>query len=453
MKSWKKRFNDELENIVPELRADVKNAPIPAGQNINYNGRNTAVKSRNKIISVIAVAVACLIALIACFVLLLPKKSGEFMFTIEINPAISMVSDGKGTVTQVISSNSDADVILSAEGVRENIIGKKVPDAAVYYADCAAKLGYINFETGGSAVRVSSYGKGKNNVLLDSAKDSLEDYFISKGVFAVVLAENVDKEQFSERSGIPYGTDESMKKYFTESNLLFSSREAEGLSLNELQDLYGKNKNLQEFITYELKQNFDKLTKNSEDIQNLFNLYFNIFNHKDNPAPSVLKGYWEVKKYYGDKLIGEFAELVAEMDTALQNYKIDYGVEITNIFQLQSVANSYLSVSIERIAELIENFSYDLFNELSSELFEIMTAAGITSESVSSLIKLPQTVEEYYAKTAALLKTEYGYRADKYKEIYGTERKPVTRAEYDGFIKNIVSQYGTLENYWQAVKN
>lgn len=449
MKSWKKRFNEELDSIVPELRADVKNAPIPAEQNTNYNGGNTAVKSRNAIISVIAVA--CLVALITCLVLLLPKKSGVFMFTIEINPAISMVSDEKGTVTDVIASNADADVILSADGVRENIIGKKVSDAAVYYADCAAKLGYINLETGGSAVRISGYGK--NNAFLDSAKGSLEDYFISKGVFAVVLAENVDKEQYSVRSGIPYGTDEVMKKYFAESEILFSDRAAKGLSLDEVQALYGNNKNLQNYITYELNQNLEKLTKNAEDIQNIFNLYFDILNHDDNPAPSVLKGYWEVKKYYGDKIDGEFAELVAQMDTALQNYKTDYGVEITNIFQLQSVANSYISVSIERIAELIENFSYELFNELSSELSEIMTAAGITSENVSSLIKLPQTVEEYYAKTATLLKTEYGYRADTYKDIYEVAREPVTRTDYDGFVEDIVSRYGSLENYWQIIKN
>lgn len=452
MKSWKRRFNEELDKIVPELRADVKNAPISSGGEINYNGGHTAVKSRNKIISIAAVAVACVITLITCLVLLLPKKSGVFMFTVEINPAITFVSDEQGKVTSVLASNADADVILSADGVKEKIINKNVADAAAYYTDCAAKLGYINLETNGSAVRVSSYGSGKNKTLLNKTKSALEDYFISKGVFAAVLAESVDKEQFLKRSGIPSGTDREMAKYVSDSATLYLEREANGLTLGELQTLYGNNKSLQNLISAELSQNLDKLAKNAEDIQNLVGLYFEIFNHEDNPSP-LLKGYWEVKKYYGDIIDGEFAVLVSEMDTALQSYKDDYGVEITSIFQLQSVANDYVTVSIERIAELVENFSYDVFSELSSGLSEIMAAAGIAGENISSLIKLPQTVEEYFDKAAALLQAENGYRTDKYKDIYEASREPVTRTEYDGFVENIVSRYGSLENYWQAIKN
>lgn len=453
MKSWKKRFNEELDKIVPELRADVKNAPISSGREINYNGGHTAVKSRNIILSVAAVALACFIALITCLVLLLPKKSGVFMFTIEINPAITMVSDENGKVTGVMASNADADVILSADGVKANIINKDIADAAAYYTDCAAKLGYINFENSGSAVRVSGYGNGKNMAILDKTKSKLEDYFISKGAYAAVIAESVSKEQFAERSRIPSGSDEAMAKYISDSVTLFSEREAKGLSLDELQTLYGNNKSLQNFITAELSQNLNKLKKNAEDIQNLVSLYFNIYNHEDNPAPPLLKGYWELKKYYGDKIDGEFAELIAEMDTALQNYKDNYGVEITSIFQLQSVANSYITVSIERIAELIENFTYDVFFELSSGLSEIMEAAGIATENISSLVNLPQTVEEYFDKTESLLHTEFGYRTQKYKDIYEAVREPVTRADYEGFMENIVSSFGSLENYWLSIKN
>lgn len=451
MKSWKKRLEEEFDAIVPELRADVKNAPIPVNAETQYNGGRTAVKSRRAVVSAVAVAVACLIALITCLCLLLPKKSGgAFMITIEINPAVSMLADGNGTVTSVIASNADADVILSADGVKQNIINKSVAEAAAYYTDCAAKLGYIDLENGGSAVRISGYGSGDAT---DKAKSAVEDYFLSKGVFVPVLAETVGKDAFSERSGVPSGADGDMAKFITESKTLFSDREAQGRSLEELQAAYGSNKNLQVFVTYELSVNLDKITKNAEDIQNLVGLYFGIANHEDNPAPSILKGYWEVKKYYGDKLEGEFAALVAEMDAALQDYKEDYGVEITSIFQLQSVANSYIGVSLERVAELIENFSYEVFNELSAGLSEIMAAAGIATENLSSLVKIPQTAEEYFDKTASLLRTEFNYRTDKYENIYGAQREPVTRAEYDGFVENIVSQYGSLENYWQAVKN
>lgn len=451
MKSWKKRLSEELDLIVPELRDDVKSAPIPNGhEEINYNGGHTAVKSRNIVISVLAVAAACLIALIICIALLSPKKSVEFMFTIEINPAITMVTDEKGTVKAVMASNADADVILSADGVKENIEGRDIAEAAAYYTDCAARLGYIDMESGGSAVRVSGYKSGDK--LLDRTKGSLEDYFISKGVYAAVIAESVGKEQFSERSGVPSGTDETMSKFIAEIDTLYSVRDAEGRSIEELSAMYKNSKSLQDLITFELRQNLDRIAKNAKDIGNLVSLYFEIFNHEDNPALSVLKGYWEVKKYYGDKIDGEFAQLVEEMDRALQDYKDDYGVGITSILELQSVANSYLTVTVEQIAELIDNFTYDVFDGLSSALAEIMSAAGIDIGNISELIKLPQTVGQYFEKTSSLLKTEYGLRTEKYADIYGAVREPVTRSDYDGYIRDIVSRYGTLENYWQTIK-
>lgn len=452
MKSWKKRLKEEFDAIVPELRTDVKNAPISVGDKVEQNGGNTAVKSRRTVISVAAVAAACLLVLITCLALLLPKKPNQFFFTIEINPAISLVSDGNGTVTDVMASNADADVILSAEGVKENMLRKNVADAATYYADCAARLGYIDLNSNRSAVRISGYGEGKNQALLNRSKSALEDYFLSKGAFAVVLAENVDKQTFCARSGIPSDAGEAMAKYIAEQNTLFSERQAKDLSLDELQTLYGNNQNLQRYITAELNRNLDKITKNAEDINHLIGLYFEIYHHEDNPASAILKGYWEVKKYYGDKIEGDFAQLVAQMDAALQRYQDDYGVEITGIFQLQSIANDYVTVSVEKIAELIADFTYEVFSGLSAELSEIMSAAGIVNESISALVKLPQSFEEYFSKSLSLLQTEYGYRLERYGELYGREREPLTREEYDGFMDDLLLQYGSLEHYWQVVK-
>lgn len=456
MKSWKKRLKDELDGIVPELREDVRNAPIVTGEQINRNGGNTAAVSRkNAIISYCFVAAAFIAVLTACIVLLSapkPQSARGMLFTLEINPAVGLVSDGDGTVTDVMALNADADVILSADGARSNVVGKSVADAATYYADLAARLGFIDLNAAGSAVRISGYGDGSNE-LLGGAKSALEEYFVSRGAFAVVVAESVDREAFAARSGIPSGSDDEMAKYIFDNDMLFSTRIADGRSLDELQTMYGNNKNLQNLITDELSRNIDKLTKNFDDIQNLKSLYFRILNHDDNPASPLLKGYWEVKKYYADKLEGEFAELVAEMDEALIDYKVDYGVEITSFYQLQSVANSYFAVSAEQIAELIENFTYALFDSVSTELAEILTAAGVITESNVELTKLPQTVEEYYDKTKELSKTEYSFRLAEHENAYNAAREPIARAEYDGFIEDILSRYGSLDNYWQTIKS
>lgn len=456
MKSWKKRWKEELDATVPELRDYIKDAPIPAtADNFVNNGANTAVKARiNKTVPIATLIAVLLCTLIACMIVLFPKQAEIFLFEIEINPAISMATDGKGNVTGVIASNPDADVILSTEGVKDNILNRNIAAAAAYYADCAAKLGYIDLSVGGSVVRISGCSNGKGEDLLSNAKSALEDYFARKGVFVAVLSETVSVEEFGNRSGIDKSALKDIARFIAENDTLYSDRQAQGMSLQELQSLYGsavvENK-LFDTVKDTIFDNLEKLQKNASDIQNLIEIYTQIYSHDDNPA-ALLKDYWEVKKYYGNELSGDFALIMQSMEDALAKYKQDYGVEISSIFELKDAAESYLSVSVESMEKLLEDFTNQTLLDYGSAICEIMRAAGLATEDITSIMSLPETVDEYYEKTVALVRKEYEYRLGEYKNTYEEIREPISREEYDRHIEEIIMEYGSLNEYWQSLK-
>ncbi len=458
MKSWKNRWKDELDSIVPDLRGDVKDAAIPTvADSVNNNG-DTAVLSRKKpfIIAITAVFLAFLCTLTVCLSVLLPKKSGVFLFTVEINPAVSMSVDADGKVTGVIASNNDADVILSVDGVTENIIGKTLEEAAVYYTDCAARLGYIDLSQKSGAVRISAYSDKDAGKLLEISRTALQNYFTERGVFAAVIGEAVGKAEICERSRIPSSVkDGELEEYVKSQIPLFAEREAADKSIEQLQDIYGSNileSKLSVLIGNSLKINIDKVKQNALDIANLFDLYNEIFNHADNPA-ILLKDYWEVKKYYGDSLTGEFAQLVNRMDKALEKYEADYGVRITSITELTKAVKSYTVVTVEKITALIENFTLELFEACSEQLSEIMRVTGIVSDKVLSLMQLPQSAQEYCEKVKDAIGAEYEYRLKEYAEAYNTERVPLTDRDYESFTEQLEERYGSLSAYWQSLKN
>lgn len=458
MKSWKNRLKDEIDKIVPELSDEVKNAPIPVNYETMDNGGNTVALIRKKpvIITATAIFLALLCAIIACIYIFKPKNGDIFMFTVEINPAVCIVTDGDGKVTGVSSVNVDADVILSADGIKQNIIGKTADEAIVFYTDLAARLGYIDFSGYNSAMRVSVCGSKDAQKLLNKTHIALKDYFTNKGVFVAVLTESVSKDELAVRGDVPHALPVAdMADLVFNRKTLYADREAEGASIEEIRAFYRETvlKNgLVDIVGNSLKDNIEKLKANAADIQRLFGLYQEIYSHEDNPA-MLLKDYWEVKKYYGDALTGEFALLINEMDAALIKYEADYGVKITSSAELLEAVRSYASISFEQLSAFLENFSFELFEKFSAELSEIIKITGILPDSVLWLLELPETVGEYSAKMLSALSSEYAVRTENYADIYSMPREPLTTESYEGFISAIEEKYGSLEDYWDNLKN
>ena len=456
MKSWKRLLKEDIDKRVPNLRDDIKNYPIPVtSEDDMYIGNDTLAKNRKPIVvglsSLCAVVIAFVI--IMCSVFIKPVSSFEgFVFTIEINPSITLATDKNGIVTDIMSSNADADVILNGAEAESKMKGKKISEAVVWYTDKAARLGYLNVQAQ-SAVRLSAFDKGEK--ILQMTQSALEHYFMDNGIFALAIAETVNNENFAIRSGIKdVQNAETAAKYIKHRETLFAERQADTLSPKELSQLYETYITTGTFIekwSELLESELTKKKKNAEDIQTICSLYSEIYNHKDNPA-TLLKDYWNVKKYYGTNLSGEFGALVIEMDVAIADYKTSYGVEIANETQMWDAAARYALSSVDKLSDIIEKFSADLFVNNISFIADLLKGVDIIGNPLVSILTLPATEKEFTQKISDVLTMDYSFRESKFEKIYNIPREKIAADDYKSFRDNIISEFGTLSKYWNSVK-
>ena len=453
MKNWKKMWQEELDNITPELSEEVKNAPIPTQRQAVTSFGDVAVKSRynqRNLIIIVTAVVLCLVIVGTIIALTATPKNG--LFTVEINPAISLVTDKHGNVTNVIASNADADVILSSQEARSNMVGKSIDKAVEYYVDCAARLGYIDLDAVGSAVRVSAYADKNADKALRNISSSLQSYFAEKGVFAVVVADAVDARQYCERSGLQSGTSvNKIADILRRTETLTVSRNAQSMTDEQRQSVYegliGEqlNVNIVESIIGQL----DTIELCYVDIQKLYSLNERIDVHDGNDA-WLFKDYWRVKdKTFDDDSLNS---LISEMETALKDYSTKYGVEINSVIQL-SMAKKCLESFEDDIKPLLNLLGDKILDMFSDTISVVVEFSGLVDFKLAELISLPKTVDEYLSKTEQVLQTAFGNRAAEFGETYDKAREAISDADYGAFVDGIVERYGSLDEYWLAVKN
>lgn len=456
MKNWKKSWLNELDNITPKLSDEVKSDPIPARDGNVINDGGVAVKRRYNSKALIVAAAAILLCLaIVGTVLLVPKKPSAGVFTVEINPAVSFVTDGD-LVTGVMAVNEDADVVLSVSEVRENIVGKKIDEAVIYYVDCAAKLGYLDFSNDGSAVRVSGCKDLGSDKLLDGINGTLQNYFTHKGVYAVAITESVDFVEFKARSGFAQG--DSLADIIGtvgEGKTLSLERSAENKSAEQLQLSYKQLiGDYDEFMLVQVKDNVNKIVESAADVRALRRLNEAIEQSADNPS-FLLKDYWSVKSYYAvAAYTQEFSALMEEMETALTEYKNNYGVEFADKWAVITADTKLdrLPVPLEELQEWLDGLTAGIIEKFSALLSDIMEIAGVLDEGIGELMKLPSNVTEFVAKSTEILQRDFNKRIDEYKATYEQVRQEIAADDYASYINGIAERYGSLGEYWNATR-
>ena len=74
------------------------------------------------------------------------------------------------------------------------------------------------------------------------------------------------------------------------------------------------------------------------------------------------------------------------------------------------------------------------------------------TEPLKALLELPQTLEEYTQKLDGYLKQSYESLIKDYKSAYETSREAISESDYESYLQDLVTQYGSLENYWNSLK-
>ena len=317
MKNWKKRLNDELNNIVPELREDVKKAPI-----VTAEEKKPSIKERfllffsQKTKRIISVALSFILVFVLALATMplfnAPRK--EEVVIVEINPKVAFAFDKNGVVTQVSSLNVDGDVILQNEENIETMKGKNVKEAIKSFIDIAFKLNYLK-ENG--AVKISGLEEFKYTTAI---KESVEDYFCDKGLFAVVLTQKLEEKEFCEQLGVKTGSSKDILKTIYQTQL-FSERDSNKGNLNALYDDLVDVSNLYTGVKNKIDINKQQLHEYKQCVLEIERLNDLIINSEENLGIEGLNDYWSIKKgFYIGKLSQSFEMMVGEMETLLNDF-------------------------------------------------------------------------------------------------------------------------------------
>ncbi len=380
MKFNKKTWKSQLNEVIPPLDDNVKNMPISTTSQASQNGGGTLVRSKKLTVG-IAIALIVLILTgiaLACTLTAKPHVSDEtLIFSVEINPSVTMTTGSDGTVKAIISTNKDADIILSDPATVAQIKGKPLDEAIANYTAYASKLGFIDITQKGAAVRITACEKGEE--LLNSAQNALQNLFTDKGIFAVVISETVPFDDFKQRSGIAAESLDALSSAITDSYLLFNDRQAQNADRTELISLY-----------------------------------------KDGVLSSTV--LTAIKDYFYEKL-----DVIRQFEGFL------------------------VGITADDIEEFLNDFTNDLLIQHSSLLSSVLHIIGADNSPVAQLLKLPTNLQEFEQLLSAALSLEVDYRKERFEALYD-QAQAMTEQQYTAFIDEIVSQYGSLEDYWQAIK-
>ena len=446
MRSWKKRWEEELDAKIPALDEKVKNAPIVTAQKQEQQEKQAKPSFlarvsevfyayKNRIYAGAATLAAAVLAL--CIALPLfntPVK--ESVISVEINPCAIFSVDKEGIVTAVVAGNSDADVILSG-GRAEKLKGKTVEQATGMFVDYAARLGYLNLSATDKTAAVRVSGCGNKNAL-KRVGETLETYFQEKGAYAAVVKENVSSEELCSRVGMEAKeTIEELATNLKELPTLFTQRE-----IDTEEEIQG---NLTEITANLLAKNKAKILQNALDIAEIDALNTQIEEHDDNDG-FFFKNYWYVKD---GEYTGEFAELLLQMEEKLAAYKENYGVLLESWLDVQTVLSDYSDYTDNAleiyIDELLVDFDFPTLCGNSLKIADLLENVGV---------KMPNTdIEDWIYSFGSYLDDEFERLAEEAKQVYYEVREALTENVYHDYTHTLEEEYGSLSAYWNSLQN
>ena len=398
MKSWKKQLGDELDALVPELREDVRNAPVARAQSASdlaEGKRRRALSPRTKktlfaSLATAAAAFLILFAVIASLPAALPALASACV-TVKINPEANFVTDKKGNVTHVTALNEDADLLFSDEEFFRSLTGKPLDEAVSLFVDRAAQAGYFDFNEAGGAVKLTA-SDAQTTKCLSSLSASLEDFFREQGAYAVVAAESVPDAQFR-------------------------------LSLGICAAL------------------IDKMTELNARIEA----------HPDNPN-FLLKDYWNVLHLADEsEFTADFLALTQEMTALLTRYRAVGGSALSSKSELELRASYYEILPIDELEKLATDFTEADFDLFAEDVLDLLDSIGVDTALLRRLMQLPSDLETFFRQTMEALTECARLRFEIFREAYEQSREAISERDYREYLDRIEREFGSLNAYWDSL--
>lgn len=462
MKSWKKRLNEEFEAAVPALSREVLNAPV---QSVKEEEKPRAkkispLKKRLFFGSGFAAAALAIVftvlGLTGVFAPPVAPKLAGGVYTLEINPAVVFVTAENGKVLSVKSLNEDADVVLSDEKTRDKLINAPINEAVVAYTDAVVKAGYIDITKRENAVKLS-YVEWVDGDRLNSVTESLQDYFKQKGVYAAIVEKFLTKRELCEKVGVAVTnkTDELLDE-LEGLSAFFADRSVKNASTEELQNLYNEyivGKSTLEYVKKELISRISDIAEGALLLQKIGVCNAKIFTSIYNPGFIPHYNYWEIKNTpnltYGE----EFAALIKEMDGLIDEYEQKFGKKIATFGEYNAVRDAFSAFQDVNIKDFLTSLTVADFRLSLGKYITVLKNIGYDTSALETIINAPQTAEEYFGQLRVVMRQTLLSREKGFENVYSAPREQISATDYDDYISEIIAKYGSLENFWENLKN
>lgn len=466
MKSWKKRLNEEFDKAAPALNDEVLNAPIITAQPAaTPRSQQPLHKKGGWFACGMAVALAAIFVTLGVLgVFDFAPHEDRYVFALEINPAVSFITDADGNVLEVKALNSDADIVLSnSDIVENNIQGKPLSEAIVTYTDYAAQLGFLK-ATEQSAVRLSASNDTNKN-LFGSVSASLTQYFKDKGIYAAVVEDKLDATEFAQRLGVEGMSLSEIATALNGVSDFFAERNVnENTTQTELEGLYKDfvvGNQFLEAVKNELVKNVESISTFAERVLSLVEIYTkntSIIFDINNPTRFLFAGddYWTLKEKHEDysDFNGDFEKLMSGMDTLVADFETRYNQKLESYSAFEELYESIKSV-VDSLHENLTDFfdveklSLDNIQASLSQYISVLKNVNVKVDGLESLLSVPTTVEAYFNQLQVSWQQVTADRLAENEDSYNSNRKPISDADYDAFINQILQENGSLENFWK----
>lgn len=462
MKSWKKRLNEEFEAAVPALSREVLNAPV---QSVKEEEKPRAKKIsplKKRLFFGSGFAAA---ALAIVFTVLgvtgvfappaAPKLAGG-VYTLEINPAVVFVTAENGKVLSVKSLNEDADVVLSDEKTRDKLINASINEAVVAYTDAVVKAGYIDITKRENAVKLS-YVEWVDEDRLNSVTESLQDYFKQKGVYAAIVEKFLTKRELCEKVGVAVTnkTDELLDE-LEGLSAFFADRSVKNASAEELQNLYNEyivGKSTLEYVKKELISRISDIAEGALLLKEIGVCNAKIFTSIYNPGLIINYDYWRIKSTPNLTYKEEFAALIKEMDGLIDEYEQKFGKKIATSDEYDAVRDAFSAFQDVNIKDFLTSLTVADFRSSLGKYITVLKNIGYDTSALETIINAPQTAEEYFGQLRVVMWQTLLSREKGFENVYSAPREQISATDYDDYISEITAKYGSLEKFWENLKN
>ena len=161
--------------------------------------------------------------------------------------------------------------------------------------------------------------------------------------------------------------------------------------------------------------------------------------------------YWATIKNDDWKEDPELSRMIGEMSDILNKIAELRDEEIKDGASLNLLLIAYDAFINEEWISEIGNATIDELKGSMSYIIDKLEELNIfiTDTIKDAIAEIPDTVQEFIDGTDKIVANMRAELEEIYLEVYEEERDALTREEYDEFYTSIISEYGSLEAYWQ----